>query len=343
MDRKNFNAKSKKQRALLGLVAIIFFTVFFLGASYKTVNIHLDDNKLEVNTTSSEPKKILENADIPLGPYDRIETGAGENVRNGDSIYVYRAMEITINDGGAEYTAHTTYRRVEDIIEELEIQLNPLDRIQPNPILEISGDDTITISRVEERKALKTSEVPFEEEIIYVDDLDPGERRIVEEGEEGIFMEAFIDTYVNGEKQDRRLEKEEIISEPITQVVEKGEVLSFKTADGSRYEYSEAFTMKATAYTAGYESTGKRPGDPGYGITRSGTRVRPGVVAVDPRVIPLGTRLYVESLDGSRSYGFATAEDTGGAIKGHKIDLYYENVNTALRFGRRNVRVYILD
>ena len=107
--------------------------------------------------------------------------------------------------------------------------------------------------------------------------------------------------------------------------------------------FREAIIMIASAYDLSYASTGKRPGDRGYGITASGTTARPGTVAVDPRVIPLGTRLYVESLDGTSDYGFAIAEDTGGAIKGHKIDLFFQSSSQAWSDGRRNVKIYILD
>jgi 3D (Asp-Asp-Asp) domain-containing protein len=93
-----------------------------------------------------------------------------------------------------------------------------------------------------------------------------------------------------------------------------------------------------TAYTAGYESTGKRPGDPGFGITSIGTRALQGVtVAVDPRIIPYGSKLYIPGV------GFRVAEDTGGAIVGNHIDVYYDNVSFARDFGvKHNVPVYIL-
>jgi 3D (Asp-Asp-Asp) domain-containing protein len=97
-----------------------------------------------------------------------------------------------------------------------------------------------------------------------------------------------------------------------------------------------ALTMVATAYDPGPLSTGKRPGDRGYGVTASGMRAGYGVVAVDPRVIPLGTRLYIPG------YGYAIAGDTGSAIVGNRIDLGFATYAEAIRFGRQSVAVYVL-
>ncbi|MEW6226501.1 MAG: peptidoglycan DD-metalloendopeptidase family protein [Bacillota bacterium] len=91
--------------------------------------------------------------------------------------------------------------------------------------------------------------------------------------------------------------------------------------------------VEATGYTAGYESTGKKPGDPGYGITATGTRAHHGTVAVDPSVIPLGMKMYIPG------YGYGVAEDTGGAIKGNRIDLFFDDVDEALQWGRKTVAV----
>jgi 3D (Asp-Asp-Asp) domain-containing protein len=94
-----------------------------------------------------------------------------------------------------------------------------------------------------------------------------------------------------------------------------------------------------TAYTAGPESTGKSPGHPAYGITSTGTRATEGrTIAVDPRVIPYGTKVYIEGV------GIRIAEDTGGAIKNNRIDVYMDNLREAINFGvKKNVRVYILS
>ncbi|MBO7745244.1 3D domain-containing protein [Paenibacillus sp. MWE-103] len=96
----------------------------------------------------------------------------------------------------------------------------------------------------------------------------------------------------------------------------------------------------ATGYTAGVESTGKRPGHPQYGITYSGVKVRRGFVstiAADPKVFPIGTVLYVPG------YGYGIVADTGSKIKGKKIDLYFETRKQVYKqWGKRQVTVYVL-
>lgn len=102
------------------------------------------------------------------------------------------------------------------------------------------------------------------------------------------------------------------------------------TSSGKVLSYSKVLSVEATAYTGG-------------GTTATGTSARYGAIAVDPKVIPYGTRMYIVSDDGKWIYGEATAEDCGGAIKGNIIDLYFDDYDTCIQFGRRNCTVYILD
>lgn len=99
---------------------------------------------------------------------------------------------------------------------------------------------------------------------------------------------------------------------------------------------SEAIEMVATAYAPGAHDNGKW-GD----LTHIGTKVRPGIIAVDPKLIPLGSRVYIEFADGHGAY--ATAEDTGGAIKGKRIDIAMATVDEAYEFGMQKAKVYILN
>ena len=102
----------------------------------------------------------------------------------------------------------------------------------------------------------------------------------------------------------------------------------------------ESVSVTATGYTAGAESTGKRPGERGYGITYSGVKVRRdfvSTIAADPKVFPIGTLLYIPG------YGYGVVADTGSAIKGNKIDLYFETTRQVYKqWGKRSVRVDVL-
>ena len=125
----------------------------------------------------------------------------------------------------------------------------------------------------------------------------------------------------------------------IPNVVKIASVSNTKAVTASRSNILKTGYFTLTAYTAGPESTGKSPGHPEYGITFSGIPVQRDVtIAVDPNVIPLGTRVYIEGI------GYRVAHDTGGAIKGNRIDVYMEDLSEALEFGvKKNVRVDILQ
>lgn len=99
---------------------------------------------------------------------------------------------------------------------------------------------------------------------------------------------------------------------------------------------ADMFLAECTAYTAGYESTGKSPGDVGYGITSSGKKVRQGYVAADIRILPYGTLIYIDGM------GVYEVQDTGSAIKGCRIDIYYDNLTDALNFGRQKRNIIVL-
>lgn len=112
-----------------------------------------------------------------------------------------------------------------------------------------------------------------------------------------------------------------------------------KPAAIGRHTVSKVLVSTLTAYTAGYESTGKTPSHPAYGITYSGSKATEGrTIAVDPEVIPLGSLVYIEGI------GLRKAEDVGSAIKGNRIDIFMEDVDQALKFGvKENVKVYVLS
>ena len=126
-------------------------------------------------------------------------------------------------------------------------------------------------------------------------------------------------------------ESEEPKQQPAVSTEEIGEN-TITTSTGASYTYTNVLTVTATAYSCeGYT-----------GYTYSGTVARVGAIAVDPKVIPIGTKMYIVSNDGQYVYGYCVAEDTGGSIIGNRIDLYFDTFAECWDFGVRTCTVYIL-
>lgn len=176
--------------------------------------------------------------------------------------------------------------------------------------------------------------------------LNPGETVTIREGADGEKVVSYSIKYENGVEVSRTPVETVVTKEPVIKVVEYGAESSVSVnidssddyADVAKLNYSYYIDCEATAYDLSPEENG------GYGgQSATGVPLDKGVIAVDPRVIPLGSRVYIEAIDGSWSYGYAVAADTGGAIKGKRVDLCYRTQKECIQFGRRPCRVYILN
>ena len=248
-----------------------------------------------------------------------------------------------IDNNGTVKTYKTSCKTVKELLSNLKIKVDDDDIVIPDLDTELKSEGKISIIKVDVKVIEKEVEAPFKTIKKKNKELTHKQSKILVQGVNGK-NKVKCKEYYAGDK----LIKEEVIHvetlvKPIDQVFEEGAKDVF-TNDRGDFTARKAIKMVATAYEAGPRSTGKRPGDKGYGITASGARAKRGTVAVDPRVIPLGTKLYIKSLTpGVPDYGFAIAQDTGGAIKGNKIDLFMDTVWECLQFGRRPVMVYILQ
>lgn len=248
-----------------------------------------------------------------------------------------------IDNNGTVKTYKTSCKTVKELLSDLKIKVDDDDIVIPDLDTELKSEGKISIIKVDVKVIEKEVEAPFKTIKKKNKELSHKQSKILVQGVNGK-NKVKCKEYYAGDK----LIKEEVIHvetivKPIDQVFEEGTKDVF-TNDRGDFTARKAIKMVATAYEAGPRSTGKRPGDKGYGITASGARAKRGTVAVDPRVIPLGTKLYIKSLTpGVPDYGFAIAQDTGGAIKGNKIDLFMDTVWECLQFGRRPVMVYILQ
>lgn len=328
MNRKNIFKNAKFILIVLALVSVL--TMGFSTALGNDVELNINGKTKTVFTYEKTVGDFLKKEGIVLKNKDLVSPSLDEEINTDMKITISSPKSYHIKDGNKTIIAEASGYTVADVLENLNIKLNKLDRVSL-PLDEIAKEGMeIKIDRVVVENIENKIEIPFETESRENKDMFEGDKNVITKGEVGQKTESLKNTYVNGVLETTEVLKSEITKDPVKEVVEVGTKKAAATPNGKNAK--RVIVMQATAY------------DPSAGSkTAMGTRARVGAVAVDPRVIPLGSKLYIESMDGFASYGYATAEDTGGAIKGNRIDLFYNSNAEANRFGRRNVKVYVLD
>jgi 3D (Asp-Asp-Asp) domain-containing protein len=267
-----------------------------------------------------------------------VYTLAGLAILAGGSSYFYqKAHEVKRHvflyqqDKSTEVL--TGRATVGDVLKEQGIVLKPQDVVVPGPSQAVTEGMEIELGLVERRVKDAKVKVPFATHTDYTDTLNAGEIIDVEPGKDGWEQRQTEAFYLNGEEAFEKVLASKVLVPTKNARVLEGTALKQKLYPlKKRARVWKTITLEATAYYPGPEDTW--PYTAGY--TASGLKAGYGVVAVDPRVIHMKTPIYVEG------YGYAIAADKGGAIKGKKIDLCFDTYEEAVRFGRKNVKVYLL-
>ena len=273
---------------------------------------------------------------------------------SGFELTMTAGRPVTVRYGGASVSTTSRQETISELLNRLHTVPGPLDMVavdlNDNGVILTVASDLTYYERLTEAVAYET---------VYVNDptLAEGTQTVTQTGTDGIRSAVYEVTYSGGERVSRQLVSEED-STAVDEIVRVGTASANggfdavdgsdrvvnveKNADGSgtltfasgaTLRFGTVKSMTATAYTKGHG------GADGY--TATGTAVHKGVVAVDKRVIPLGSKLYIVSADGRVTYGTAVAEDTG--VSGNIIDLYYDTYQQCIEFGRRAATVYVLD
>ncbi|MDY0236384.1 MAG: 3D domain-containing protein [Gudongella sp.] len=338
----NMAEVAKKVKVLLILAIAMTLSLGVNLFQGTTITLDVDGNVIQKVSYESTVEDLLTEEGIILTKDTRVEPSLEALILKDIKVTVTNPKNYTIitNDGELEIESYNN--NVKDILKDANINLGWKDFAKPGLEEKISPNTRIQVYQVEEKLRVEQVAIPYETETITNIRLDKGIQNTLQEGQDGFKRSHIKDIFINGEFASSVIVLDTIVSEPQSRVLEQGANDIISTSRGDT-RFQEALVMEASAYDLSYASTGKSPGDKYYGVTASGTTARPGTVAVDPRVIPLGTKLYVESLDGTSDYGFAIAEDRGSAIKGNRIDLFFSSNKAAMNFGRRNVKVYILE
>lgn len=271
---------------------------------------------------------------IELNEHDRISPNRDTKLDQNTEIVIDTAFLVTIKDGKEKKQVWTTSTTVVDLLKHQEIKLNELDRVEPEANTQVTENMVVNVIRVE--KVTDVVEAPVDFAVVTRKDssLPAGVELVVNKGEKGLEKQTYEVILENGKEVSRKLISSEKVKDSKDRIVALGtKPIKQQAARGYDGPSKKEFYVQATAYTAYCNGCS--------GKTATGINLRNNpdakVIAVDPNVIPLGSKVWVEG------YGHAIAADTGSAIKGNKIDLFMPDEKKVDSFGRKTVLVKILE
>ncbi len=312
------------------------------------VTVSADGESVALMLTGSTVQGALDEAGIVLGENDTVNFEQDEPLYNNMYIRVSRMVKITVTADGKTAEYMVSAPTVRSALKKCGILLSEDDRLNVDGKARPTEGMQVVVTRVTTEEETETVEIDYPTQYLTSDSMYEDEMEVRTPGEKGEKTVTYKVSYIAGQQESRKVISEEIIREPVPEVVVKGtkarepQQPDYSTGSGGTItdtsgnvlKYSKIMTGECTAYYA----------DPGA-ITATGAPAVRGAVAVNPSVIPYGTRMYITSPDGSIVYGYGVAVDTGGAAMSGRIlaDLCYDTEAECSIIGRRNMVIYILE
>lgn len=284
----------------------------------------------------------LEKAGVELKENQISVPAASTEITTDTDIVILNAKKVKLTADGKTEDVLLPYGKVADSLILAGVKLSQDDILSVERNAKISDISELTIKRVTYKSETVTEKVEFESKNENSDKIELGETKLKTKGVDGEKLVTKKVKYIDGKKSDEKVIGEKVTKAPVDEVTlvgtkgaaSSGGAGTFTDENGVEVSYSYVLTGSGTAYTA----------SPGA-LTATGNEVYEGGVAVNPSLIPYGSKLYIETTDGSFSYGYATAIDTGGALMDGSaiVDLFYFSLDDCYSFGRRDVNVYIIE
>lgn len=324
-----------KQTRIFSAGVMLIVTVaicFVINQNMVTYQVTDGFTTKTLKTFVSNNEQIIQSAGYSLDEYalEKVTESDKQNI-----LYIKPLFDVNVTYDKTVASFKTIEKPVLQILQDNNIVLNEFDEVIPSKETILKEATDITIKRITKTTEKIKSPVKFKKTIESTSKLNLGETKVITSGVDGEKLDTLEITFTDGKETNRKVIGSEIIKHPVNEVTLKGTQGVIDTKTGESLKYKKSLVVEASAYsTEGWKSK----------HTASGTLARVGAIAVDPKVIPLGSKLYVTSPNGkSWVYGHAVAEDTGGAIKGNKIDLFFNTQKECINFGRQKAIVYILD
>lgn len=338
--RRRFLAIPPRFWAFWGMLACLLLPLLPLTRSLNLVHVSdsLGASKLVI-TRSTDPAAVMELAGITAEEGDNVYYTA----YNGDlaALNIQRAFNVTVNVDGTDVPVRLTEGTVSTALQRAGVTLGEHDYTEPAMASELSEGDRITVHRVEYRDTVEYEPIPYKTEYVTTSLFfrKKSTTMTLQQGRDGEQAVTSRERWVDGELESSQVTDITVTREARNEVIKRyaaNAPVSPRTGpDGTTNpptSYSAVYTGRGT----GYSSSGGR-GASGLGLGY-------GTVAVDPKLIPYGTLLYITSADGRFVYGYAIATDTGTSlVQGTTlVDMYYGTYAEARMNGAIIVNVYVV-
>jgi len=286
-----------------------------------TISINQDGQRTSIQTTARTVGEALWQAGLPIYRADAVQPPLASPLVPNLQINVTRARRVTLQADGQTLTARTQRSTVGEALGEIGVALVGADYSRPAADQPLPADGVIRVVRVREAVLTEQAIIPKETVFQAMPDKEIDTVQTLQAGADGIKRRYIRVRYEDGVEISRAAESEVLAQAAAPRVIGYGTNIVVRTLDtpDGPIEYWRAYTVYATSYSP--SRAGVSPSARNFGITASGQRLTKGLIAVDRRYIPFGTRMYVPG------YGFALAADTGGGVKGRFIDLGYDDWN----------------
>jgi len=314
--------------ALLLLSMIFYYSI--ISTQPKHITLTVDGVAKAYETQADTVEQFLAEQNIKITDHDILTPAATTRLSDAQTVQLQTSWAVPIQVDGQTKVVHTVKRDVQSILKDAGITLRKLDKVLPALHAKISKGSNISVTRVDEQIVKVEKVIPFQEFKKEDKSLTKGERRILNQGQEGKALLHYKVVTENGKETARQLVKTEVVTP------KKDRMVAIGTRNKERAVFAAALSsrsgsLKARRVLHSVTMTAYSPAD--GTITATGTKATVGrTIAVDPSVIPLGWWVYIEGI------GYRRAEDTGGAIKGNKIDVYLASDSQARQFGRRKAK-----
>lgn len=315
------------------IVALVF--IFVLSQRRKSITVVINGHQMKFITYKSTIKEALENERILIGAEDKLKPSLNSKLTNNEIIILKRAVKLNLAFDGKSLNIKSAEKNIDLLLKRRRITLGKEDRVSPSKNTQLYENMKIKITRVKTKIVSQLIPIGFKNITSTNRSIPNTQKRLLHEGKNGQLKIIYSIIYEDGKAVSTKVIKEIVVKKPVDRLIVLGGYPHMPVSRGGDIlPFTEKYRVRATAYWA-VNGIGKT-------YTGSGRKAKRDIdgystIAVDRHLIPYGTKVFIEG------YGFAIAADTGSAIVGKTIDVFFDTKNEALNWAVKHPYLYILE